>query len=121
MCLVEEGQGADELREERHRDALVAFLSSGVTGRPSSAAMVTALSDARRAVAMHREQRLPLDGWLANEVRLRGIRENAAVLAALELAEYRDRAAEVYSREHPERSAVLDAFLAAVKQSRPEH
>lgn len=121
MCPVkEEDHDADELCEERRRDALVALLWSGMAGSPSHAVMVSAIGDARRAMAILRERRLPLDGWLAGEVRLRGIRENAAVLAALELPEWRDRAAEIYSREHPERRAVLHAFLAALEPAQPE-
>jgi hypothetical protein len=116
MCPVDEDRDAEELRAQRRRDALVAFLWSGTTGSPSPGIIVGALGEARAAVAMHQERRRPLDGWLADEVRLRGIRENAAVLAALELPEWRDRAAEIYRNEHPERREVLDAFLAVLEQ-----
>ena len=50
-------------------------------------------------------------GW-AGEVQLRGIRENAAVLAALEIPDLRDEAAQAYAREHPDRLPALEAMLA---------
>jgi hypothetical protein len=40
---------------------------------------------ARRAAAMHQMHGRALEEWLSGEIRLRGIRENAAVLAVLEL------------------------------------
>lgn len=41
------------------------------------------------------------DCWLAGEVRLRGIRENAAVLAALEVPLRRAEVAQAYRQQHP--------------------
>jgi hypothetical protein len=55
---------------------------------------------------------LPPDGWLADETRIRGIRENAAVLAVLEVPEWREQAAEIYRREHPDRVKVRGELLA---------
>jgi hypothetical protein len=110
----DQGRDAATLKEERRREALVAFLWAGMTGMPDKAVIVMRLADARRAVAMHQERGLPPDGWLADQVRVRGIRENAAVLAALEVAEWREQAAEIYRREHPDRVKVLDEFLAAL-------
>jgi hypothetical protein len=99
--------------EERRREALVAFLWAGMSGTPDKGVIVERLADARRAVVMHHERGLPPDRWLADEVRVRGIRENAAVLAALEVPAWREQAAEIYRREHPDRVTVLDEFLAA--------
>jgi hypothetical protein len=58
---------------------------------PSSAALlVQALAGARRAVAAHQQRGLAVDQWLAGEGCLGGIRENAAVLAAMETPGYRE-------------------------------
>src|SRR5215469_6114363 len=65
------------------RAALIAFLGAGMPSAPSKALIVEALAGARRAVAMYQAQCRAVDDWLAGEVRLRGIRENAAVLAVL--------------------------------------
>lgn len=110
--LVVEDRDAAGLHEDRRREVIAAFLSTGMTGAPSPTVMVTAPSNAQRAVAMHRERQLQLDGWLASEVRLPGIRENAAVLAALESSGWREQAAGIYRQEHPERREMLEAFLA---------
>jgi hypothetical protein len=44
--------------------------------------LAAALAGARRAIAMAQARDLAVHQWLAGEVRLRGIRENAAALAA---------------------------------------
>jgi hypothetical protein len=67
------------------RAVLVAFLGAGMPSAPSTALMVEALAGARRAVAMCQAHGRAVDEWLAGEVGLRGVRENAAVLAVLEL------------------------------------
>src|SRR5215472_15485862 len=77
--------------EGRRRAALTGFLGAGMPSPPSTALMVAALAGARRAVAMHQERGLAVDQWLAGEVRPRGIRENAAVLAVLEVKSIRRR------------------------------
>jgi hypothetical protein len=41
----------------------------------------------------------PLTDWLASETKLRGIRENAATLAVLEIHEYRHDIARAYARD----------------------
>ncbi|UWP79903.1 hypothetical protein [Dactylosporangium fulvum] len=102
-------RGADPT--EDRRQALLAFLNAGLPSPASTATMVTALADARRAVAAHQPRGLPLDDWLTGQIRLRGIRENAAVLAMLELPERRHQTAETYRHDHPDRSAVLDRLL----------
>jgi len=79
--------------------------------------MVEVLAGARRAVALHQPHSQALDEWLAGEVRLRGIRENAAVLAVLELLPDRRReAARAYRHEHPDRAGVLADLLAVLDQ-----
>ena len=105
---------------ERRRAALIAFLGAGVHSAPSKALMVEMLAGARRAVALHQPHGRVLDEWLAGEVRLRGIRENAAVLAVLELLPgRREEAARAYRREHPDRAGVLGELLIVLDQPGP--
>jgi hypothetical protein len=54
------------------------------------------------------------DCWLAGEVRLRGIRENAAVLAALEVPLRRAEVAQAYRQQHPDRVGGLNDLLAVL-------
>jgi hypothetical protein len=112
--------GADAPAEERRRAALIAFLGAGMQSPPSKALIVEVLAGARRAVALHQPYGRALDEWLAGEVRLRGIRENAAVLAVLELLPGRgEEAARAYRREHPDRAGVLGDLLAVLDQPGP--
>lgn len=71
--------------EERRRAALIAFLGSGMPPPPSAVLLVEALAGARCAVAAQQARGLAVDQWLAGEVCMRGISENAAVLAVLEM------------------------------------
>jgi hypothetical protein len=107
-------QDAPPGREERYRQAIMAFLGAGLRPPPSRALTVTALAGARRAVASHQARGESLGKWLAGEVRVRGIRENAAVLAVMELPEYRAMAAQAYARHHPGRITALNDLLAAL-------
>src|SRR6185437_3663134 len=96
---------ADTPARERRSAALIAFLGAGMYSPPSMALIVEWLAGARRAVALHQPRGRALDEWLAGEVRLRGIRGNAAVLAVLELLPgWREEAARAYRREHPDRA-----------------
>ena len=105
---------------ERRRAALIAFLGAGMSSPPSKALIVEVLAGARRAVALHQPHGRTLDEWLAGEVRLRGIRENAAVLAVLELLPgRRGEAARAYRCEHPDRAGVLGDLLAVLDQPGP--
>ena len=84
---------------------------------PSKALIVEALARARRAVAVHQGHGRALDEWLAGEVRLRGIRENAAILAVLELRPgRREETARAYRHEHPDRAGALSGLLAVLDQ-----
>lgn len=110
------GAGCVDTPAERSA-ALIAFLGAGLPSPPSKALIVEALARARRAVAMHQGHGLVLDEWLAGEVRLRGIRENAAVLAVLELRPgRREETARAYRREHPDRAGALTGLLAVLDQ-----
>jgi hypothetical protein len=100
--------------EERRRAALIAFLGAGMPSPPSTALLVEALADARRAIAMHQARGLAIDQWLGGEVRLRGIRDNAAVLAVLEMPGRREEIARAYRRQHPDRAGALNDLLAVL-------
>lgn len=100
--------------EERRRAALIAFLGAGMPSPPSTALLVEALAGARRAIAMHQARGLAIDHWLGGEVRLRGIRDNAAVLAVLEMPGRREEIARAYRRQHPDRAGALNDLLAVL-------
>jgi hypothetical protein len=97
--------------EDSRRRALIAFLSAGMAGTPATAQLVSALAAARRAVAANRSHSRLVDDWLRNEIHFRGIRENAAVLAALEIPEMRENVALEYRVKHPDREDVLNKML----------
>ena len=102
-----DGQDRDTARQT----ALVELLAAGIVPVPTANQLVTALADARRHVASYHARNEPLDDWLATQVKRRGVIENAAVLAAVELPVYREMAANLYRRSHPERWPQLDGFL----------
>ena len=108
------GQHRDRPTEERRQTALTAFLGAVMSAPPSIAQRVQALADARHAVTVHHQRGLAIDQWLASEVRLRGTRENAAVLAVLETHGQRDEIARAYRQQHPDRIGVLNYLLAAL-------
>jgi len=108
---------ADTAAGERRRAALITFLGAGMPSPPSRALMVEVLAGARRAIAMHQRHGRALNEWLAGEVRLGGIRENAAVVAVLELPGRREDAARAYCREHPDRAGVLGDLMSVFDQS----
>ena len=106
-------------QQERRSDAIVAFLGAGLAVSPSTALMVTTLADARRSIKASQAQSQPIDDWLAREVRLGGIRENAAVLAALEILERQVEIAEAVRRRHPDRQQQLSELIAVIGQQPP--
>lgn len=107
-------QHRDRPAEERRQAAVTAFLCAGMSAPPSTALMVQALAGARREVAEHQQRGLAVDQWLADEVRLRGIRENAAILAVMETPGQREEAARAYCQQHPDRTGVLNDLLAVL-------
>jgi hypothetical protein len=110
-------QHHDRSVEAGRRAALTAFLSVGIPGPPSSALLVQALANARRAVAMHQQRGLAIDQWLAGEIRQRGIKENASVLAVLEIPGRRDEIAAAYRQQHPDRTGALNDLLAVLERA----
>jgi hypothetical protein len=97
--------------EDRRFNALSTFLSSGMGYTLTRGQIVGALAAARRAVVVNRAHERLLKEWLQSETRVRGIRENAAVLAVMEIPEFREEVAREYLREHPERSQALDELI----------
>ena len=95
----------------RRPDAILAFLGAGLFQRPSRTEAVDAIAAARRGVAACQARRAPVWQWLAGEVRLGGIRENAAVLAVLEIPDLREETGRAYAREHPDRLPALQSML----------
>jgi hypothetical protein len=104
--------------DDRKGAILVGFLSAGLDPAPSRAVLVSALADARRTIAALRSRREPIDQWLASEIRFRGVRENAAVLAALEVSGEPDAIANAYRERYPQRSEQLDNIVAFLKLTR---
>src|SRR5262245_66298123 len=104
MTAGDEDAGLDDPSQERRHAAVVSFLGAGLSFPLPTSVMVSALAAARREVKAHLARRAPVDCWLESEVRLRGVRENAAVLAVLDLPERRAEVAEGYRRDHPDRA-----------------
>jgi len=48
---------------------------------------------------------------LSAQVRITGLRENAAVIAAMEQPEYRERVAREYIERHPDRAELVRALV----------
>lgn len=63
--------------QERRGEAIIAFLGAGLPQAPSRAQAVTALAEARRALAAHQARNEPVEIWLAEQVRHSGIRETS--------------------------------------------
>ena len=96
----------------RRSETIIAFLGAGLHQPPTRAAALMALAQARGTVAARQVSGESLNGWLAGEIKVRGIRENAAVLAVMEVPGQRESAARAYASEHPDRVRVLNDMLA---------
>jgi hypothetical protein len=90
------------------------LLGAGLFQWPSRAQAVAALAAARREVASCQARGESVMEWLAGEIHCRGIRENAAVLAVLEIPEYRHQAAQAYALDHPGHLRALEDMLASL-------
>jgi hypothetical protein len=95
--------------------AMVAFLSAGLTPAPTRAEMVRAVATARLSVASYQRRQTPLAAWLACEIRVGGLRENAAIFAVLEAPAERGVAARDYLRRHPARAGELYGLFAPLE------
>lgn len=100
--------------DEQRQAAIVAFLGAGLVPGVSTAEFVSTLAEARRTVSAHRAKHVPVDDWLAGEIRVRGVRENAAVLAVLESDQRRQEVADAYRDRYPDRGDMLDQILAVL-------
>jgi hypothetical protein len=94
--------------EEHRRDAIIAFLGAGLHQPISTALAVDALGGARRAVAVSTARGASIGEWLASQTRVPRVRENAAVLAVIEMPEYQEATARAYALRHPDRHKVLN-------------
>jgi hypothetical protein len=100
--------------DKRRRQAIIAFLGAGMHDAPSPALAVQALATARRSVAACRARNESITIWLAGEIRLPGIKENAATLAALELPEHRQATAQSYAGRYLGGLGILQELLAVL-------
>jgi hypothetical protein len=100
----------------RRSSAIVAFLGTGVDPKPTRANMVDRLANATRTVRELSGQGRQLEDWLADEMRIRGIRENAAVLAVLEISEPGSALAQAYAERYPDRLPELTELLAVLNK-----
>jgi hypothetical protein len=101
--------------EQRRSEVIMAFLGAGLHQPLSRALALSALAGARRTVASLLWRGDLVADWLATETRLRGIRENAATLAVMELRECRHGTAEAFARDHPDRLDILRDLLAVLR------
>jgi hypothetical protein len=107
----------DEPDHERPlREARLALFAAGVDRRPEPWQVVERFAEASRAVAELRHSGRPLDGWLSEQVKRIGLRENAAVIAAMEQTEYRERVAHEYPERHPDRADLVHALVELLAQ-----
>jgi hypothetical protein len=102
------------LDDEQRRHAIIAFLGAGLHQPPSPALAVEALASARRAVAAHLARGTSISEWLASQIRVHGIKENAAVLAVIEIPAYQHATAHAYAQRHPDRLKALNDLLAVL-------
>jgi hypothetical protein len=108
------GQCSPPSDEEHRREAIIAFLGAGLHQPLSAALAVGALASARRAIAAHLASGTSIGEWLAGEIRVPGIRENAAVVAVIEMPGRQHATAHAYALRHPERLKVLNDLLAVL-------
>lgn len=90
------------------------FLGAGLHPTPAMATLVSALASARRSVAAQRSRNEDIAEWLDSEVKLRGVRENAAIVAALEVPSEREKVADRYKNAYPERANLLRDLISSL-------
>jgi hypothetical protein len=78
--------------------------------------LVERLADAARTVRELKRRGRQLEDWLADEMRIRGIRENAAVLAVLEISDPGSALAQAYAERYPDRLPELNELLAVLNK-----
>jgi hypothetical protein len=96
--------------------AIVAFLGTAADPEPTRANMVDRLANPTRTERELSGQGRQLEDWLADEMRIRGIRENAAVLAVLEVSKPGSALAQAYAERYPDRLPELTELLAVLNK-----
>jgi hypothetical protein len=92
--------------------AILDFLVGGLADPPPKALLVAFLANAYKAVAALQHAGEPLDSWLAGERQWPGIRERAAIVAALRSASINNAdLAESYCADHPGHAVELAKLL----------
>lgn len=102
---------ADQPKMLPRSQAIAAFLSAGVAPQPAKALLVRALAEARRSVWILQHAGKPAAAWLGTESRHRGLRENAATLAVMEIPELTAEVAADYAERYPDRAGTLRRIL----------
>jgi hypothetical protein len=99
-------------RESDRSQPILDFLVGDLDDPPPKALLVTVLANAYKAVASLQRAGEPVDAWLAAERRWPGIRERAAIVAALKSGSInRADLVESYEAEHPGHAAELARLL----------
>ncbi|GAA1031329.1 hypothetical protein GCM10009557_26350 [Virgisporangium ochraceum] len=104
---MDEDEDEDELEpgwDGNRPAAISAVLCAGVTPRPPKWLQVELLAAARRAADANSAE---CESWAAEQLRLGGIRENAALVAVMETA-LRDRITTTYLEKYPDRRYLID-------------
>jgi hypothetical protein len=96
-------------------DAIMGFLGAGMYSTPTPAAAVEALARVRSTVALLKERPDALSRWLLDEIKMRGIRENAAVLACVEMREPPLDLEGPYRQRYPDRQEQLDRLVHVIR------
>ena len=109
--------GEEPASEEGLRKARGGLFAAGMAYTPRPFQFVERIGEARRMVAGLSACGRRLEPWLQEEMRLRGLRENAAIIAVMEVPEYRDWAAGSFIERYPEREALVLAFADALAQA----
>src|ERR1700727_520048 len=98
--------------ESYRREAILDFLVSDLADPPPKALLVTFLANAYKAVARLQQAGEPVDSWLAGARRYAGVRERAAIVAALGSDSINAvELAESYCADHPAHAVALAKLM----------
>jgi hypothetical protein len=98
--------------ESYRSEVILDFLVGDLADPPSKALLVTVLAGAYKAVATLQQAGEPVDSWLASERRHAGIRERAAIVAALSSGSIsKAELAESYGADYPAHAVALANLL----------
>jgi hypothetical protein len=103
--------------ESDRSQAILDFLVGDLVDPPPKALVVTFLANAYKAVAALQRAGEPVGSWLADECRWSGIRERAAIVAALNSGSInKAELAESYCADHPAHAVELAKLLEDLQQ-----